>query len=141
MKGRNQLPRGLRNNNPLNIVKSSARWQGMTTRQTDSRFVQFLSLAYGFRAAFKLIYTYMHKYGLSNITQIIMRWAPPSENNTSAYVAKVSEMSGIHPTEPLDFYNKDQMIPLVRAMAYVENGRIIEGDSIREGYRLASLKN
>ena len=113
----------------------------MSTRQTDSRFVQFLSLAYGFRAAFKLIYTYMHKYGLSNITQIIMRWAPPNENNTSAYVAKVSEMSGIHPTEPLDFYNKDQMIPLVRAMAYVENGRIIEGDSIREGYRLASLKN
>lgn len=141
MKGRNQLPRGLRNNNPLNIVKSSVRWQGMTTRQTDSRFVQFLSLAYGFRAAFRLIYTYMHKYGLRNITQIIMRWAPPSENNTSAYVAKVSEMSGIHPTEPLDFYNKDQMIPLVRAMAYVENGRIIEGDSIREGYRLASLKN
>jgi len=109
----------------------------MRSQQTDKAFCQFMSLAFGFRAAFVLIHTYMRKYGLRNITQIIMRWAPPSENDTGAYVAKVCEMSGIHPLEELDFYNRDQMIPLVRGMAYVENGRIIEGDSIRKGYELA----
>lgn len=96
-----------------------------------------MSLAFGFRAAFVLIHTYMRKYGLRNITQIIMRWAPPSENDTGAYVAKVCEMSGLSSTEQLSFWNKEQMIPLVRGMAYVENGRIIEGSSIREGYRMA----
>lgn len=133
-----KAPRGLRNNNPLNIRHSASKWQGMTERQTDRLFVQFKSLAYGFRAAFKLILTYMTKYKLTNITQIIMRWAPPNENNTSAYVATVSRMSGIHPTEPLDFNNRDQMIPLVRAMAYMENGCIIDGDSIRQGYAMVN---
>lgn len=132
-----KAPRGLRNNNPLNIRHSASKWQGMTERQTDRLFVQFKSLAYGFRAAFKLILTYMTKYKLTNITQIIMRWAPPSENNTDAYVRKVCQMSHIGSLEPLDFNNEKQMHDLVQAMAYVENGVIIEGDSIRQGYRMA----
>ena len=132
-----KTPRGLRNNNPLNIRRSADRWQGLSAQQTDKAFFQFRTLAYGFRAAFKTIRTYMVKHGCTNITRIIMRWAPPNENNTSAYVAKVSQMSGIHPTEPLDFNDSGQMIALVRAMAYVENGVIIEGDSIREGYQMA----
>ncbi len=108
----------------------------MKEEQTDGQFVQFKSLAYGFRAAFKTIRTYMSKHGCRNITQIIMRWAPPSENNTSAYVAKVSELSGIHPLEPLVYDNQGMMQKLVQAMAYVENGVIIEGSSIRQGYEL-----
>lgn len=131
------LPRGLRNNNPLNIRKSKDKWVGLSAKQTDKSFFQFQSLAFGFRAAFVLIHNYMQKYRLTNITQIICRWAPPNENNTAAYVAKVCEMSGLTSVQPLSFWNRDHMIPLVRAMAYVENGCIIEGSSIREGYRLA----
>ena len=138
---KNTLPRGLRNNNPLNIRKNpNTHWQGQKTEQTDKAFVQFISLAYGFRAAFKTIRTYMTKYGCKNITQIIMRWAPPSENHTSAYIAKVSEMSGIHPLEPIDFNNGAMMKKIVQAMAYVENGVIVDGDSIEKGYQLA-IKN
>lgn len=131
------LPRGLRNNNPLNIRKSKDKWVGLASKQTDKSFFQFKSLSYGFRAAFVLIHNYMQMYRLTNITQIISRWAPPNENNTAAYVAKVCEMSGLSSVQPLSFHNRDHMLPLVRAMAYVENGCIIEGDSIREGYRLA----
>lgn len=88
---------------------------------------------------YRILRTYMTKYGCRNITQIIMRWAPPSENNTSAYVQKVSQMAKIHPLDRLDFGEEGQMIAIVRAMAYVENGVIIEGDSIRQGYRMATL--
>ena len=132
-----KTPRGLRNNNPLNIRRSKDQWQGLSAQQTDKAFFQFRSLAYGFRAGFKTIKTYMSKYGCRNITQIIMRWAPPSENNTDAYVRKVCQMSHIGSLEPLDFNNEKQMHDLVQAMAYVENGVIIEGDSIRQGYRMA----
>jgi len=144
------LPRGLRNNNPLNIRLSKTVWQGQTNSlhskdslpsggQGEASFCQFSSLAYGFRAAFRLIHTYMTKYGLRNITQIIMRWAPPSENNTSAYVHAVTEMSGINALETLDWHDEKQMVAVVQAMAYVENGRIIAGDSIHRGYRMAKM--
>ena len=131
------LPRGLRNNNPLNIIRSATKWQGMSETQTDKHFVQFKTLAYGYRAAFLLIRTYMRKYGLLSIEQIIRRWAPPSENNTAAYIRTVSEMSGIKRDAMLHWQNEAEMIALVQAMAYVENGRIVMGDSIREGYRMA----
>ena len=51
--------RGLRNNNPLNIVKSeNINWQGEVKPSTDPNFAQFETLEYGLRAAFKLLRTY-----------------------------------------------------------------------------------
>ena len=52
-------PRSLRNCNPLNIRKSSIRWTGAlpTEKQTDELYVQFKSLDYGYRAAWKMIQT------------------------------------------------------------------------------------
>jgi hypothetical protein len=35
------------------------------------------------------------------ITQTISAWAPPSENNTSAYIASVSAQTGLSPDTPL----------------------------------------
>ena len=45
------MTRGIRNNNPLNIRHSSDRWEGAREEQTDSAFVQFQTMAYGYRAA------------------------------------------------------------------------------------------
>ena len=48
--------RGLRNNNPLNIIKSeNINWQGEVKPSTDRNFAQFETLEYGLRAAFKLL--------------------------------------------------------------------------------------
>ena len=49
------MTRGLRNNNPLNIRHSKDKWQGTATTQTDRSFVQFESMAYGYRAAWKTL--------------------------------------------------------------------------------------
>lgn len=63
----------------------------MAEVQADRAFVQFKSLEYGWRAAFHLLTrTYYHKYRLYTIRTIIRRWAPSSENDTSAYIANVS---------------------------------------------------
>ena len=35
------LPRGIRNNNPLNIRRSKDQWKGLAEAQTDRAFVLF----------------------------------------------------------------------------------------------------
>ena len=96
------LPRGIRNNNPLNIRRTAKdQWKGMADAQSDRAFVQFKSLEYGWRAAFYLLTrTYYHKYRLYTIRMIIKRWAPPQENVTSTYIENVCRLTGIPPDEP-----------------------------------------
>ncbi len=100
------LPRGIRNNNPLNIRRTKDQWQGMRREQTDSAFCQFENLAYGWRRA------------------IVNKWAPPNENNSKAYVENVSRLTGIHPDEPLGIPSESpaRWIALGAAMAIQENG-------------------
>ena len=96
------LPRGIRNNNPLNIRRSKDQWQGLRATQTDAQFCQFETMEYGWRAAFMLLTrTYYHKYRLYTIRGIISKWAPHCENDTKAYVQNVSRLTGIGPDEPI----------------------------------------
>ena len=118
-------PRGLRNNNPLNIRRSKDQWKGMAEVQSDRAFVQFKSMEYGWRAAFYLLTrTYYHKYRLYTIRGIVSRWAPANENNTAAYIANVSRLTGIDPDEslgiPSDKPSRWMMVGM--AMAIQENG-------------------
>lgn len=84
------VPRGIRNNNPLNIRLTATRWVGMRANQTDKGFCQYNSMAYGWRAAFMLLFSYYHKHGLKTVRDIISRWAPPTDgNNTVDYIRRV----------------------------------------------------
>ena len=119
------LPRGIRNNNPLNIRRSKDQWKGLAEAQTDRAFVQFKSLEYGWRAAFYLLTrTYYHKYRLYTIRTIIRRWAPSNENDTNAYIANVSKLTGIDPDDPIGIPSESptRWIALGAAMAIQENG-------------------
>ena len=120
------LPRGIRNHNPLNIRRSKDQWKGLAEAQNDGAFCQFKSLEYGWRAAFYLLTrTYYHKYRLYTIRGIVSRWAPPQDNNdTSAYIANVSRLTGIDPDEPLGIPSEQpsRWMMLGVAMAIRENG-------------------
>ena len=119
------LPRGIRNNNPLNIRRSKDQWKGVSLTQNDPSFCQFESLEYGWRAAFYLLTrTYYHKYRLYTIRAIISKWAPPCENNSKAYVENVSRLTGIDPDEPIGIPSERpaRWIALGMAMAIQENG-------------------
>ena len=119
------LPRGIRNNNPLNIRRSKDKWKGLRAVQADAQFCQFETLEYGWRAAFYLLTrTYYHKYRLYTIRAIISKWAPPCENNSKAYVENVSRLTGIDPDEPIGIPSERpaRWIALGMAMAIQENG-------------------
>lgn len=119
------LPRGIRNNNPLNIRRSKDKWKGMRAVQSDAQFCQFESLEWGWRAAFWLLTrTYYHKYRLFTIRAIVQKWAPAIENDTKAYIANVSRLTGIDPDEPIGIPSDQpaRWIALGTAMAIQENG-------------------
>ena len=62
---KNNIPaRGLRNNNPLNIIKSkTVRWLGETNCESERIFCTFSSMTFGLRAALKLLRTYYQRHG------------------------------------------------------------------------------
>lgn len=122
------LLRGLRNNNPLNIRQSADRFVGEVQPSGDKAFKQFETMVYGYRAAFRILKNYINNYKCDTIRKIISRWAPATENNTTAYVMTVSSCAGISPDEPISADNREMMIRIVSAMSYVENG--VEADMV-----------
>jgi hypothetical protein len=120
------LPRGIRNNNPLNIRRTANdQWKGLRAQQTDASFCQFERLEYGWRAAFYLLTrTYYHKYRLFTIRAIISKWAPPNENLTETYIQNVSRLTGIPPDEPIGIPSDqpERWMAVGVAMAIQENG-------------------
>lgn len=117
------MSRGLRNNNPLNIrLSGTTRWQGEIRPSSDRSFCQFESMAYGYRAALKLLQNYSKLNGCHTIRTMVSRWAPPSENDTRSYIATVVKLTGIDPDKQINVSNKRQMCALVAAMSQVENG-------------------
>ena len=119
------LPRGIRNNNPLNIRRSKDLWMGLRAQQTDASFCQFETLEYGWRAAFYLLTrTYYHKYRLYTIRMIINKWAPPNENQTARYIENVCRLTGIAPDEPIGIPSDQpqRWMAVGRAMAIQECG-------------------
>lgn len=132
------IPRGLRNNNPLNIEKTKGGnpWQGEVVPSADPRFAQFTTIAYGYRAAFKLLNNYQRNYGLNTIREMISKWAPASENHTSNYVKTVSERADIHADSYIATTDRDTMVPIVAAMSRVENGVDADMNEVNAGWEL-----
>jgi hypothetical protein len=133
-------PRGIRNNNPLNIRKGDA-WLGMVDKPTDPEFVQFVEMVYGVRAAFIILHRYFTIYRIDTVEGIISRWAPPSENNTGSYIRRVCQRTGFSVREKLSFNNESNMIDLVDAMIGVECGCHIERSIIRQAYCMVTRQN
>jgi hypothetical protein len=145
------MSRGLRNNNPLNIRHSANKWQGARIAQTDKAFVQFTSMAYGYRAVWKILDTYCLTFKRErkayNVRNIIGRWAPPTENDTDAYVRAVVKLSGLGGNENMPrpkhyraFWEVDKLVRLIMAMTCVENGikwEEVDKEAIWQGYDLA----
>jgi hypothetical protein len=133
-------PRGIRNNNPLNIRKSADKWQGLSTLQEDREFFKFVSMEWGWRAAFVILCrTYYGKYGLKTIRDIVSRWAPAKENNTPAYIRHVSDYTGIGPNRDLGDpqTHPTNWLLIGYAMAVMENGKTLPPIPMIKGFALA----
>lgn len=138
-----KIARCIRNNNPLNIRRGTARWKGMSMRDDDEDFEQFETMAYGWRAAFILLgRTYYEKYHLNTIQKIISRWAPACENKTDAYMMYVAINVGINECDPLP---SPKLAPAIWmriawAMFEVEAGRKAANDPSNKELFFQSMK-
>ncbi|RPH29428.1 hypothetical protein EHN07_05690 [Buttiauxella warmboldiae] len=121
--------RGIRNNNPGNIEASELfEWQGQTGN--DGRFATFSSPEHGIRALGMNLLSY-HRRGLDTISKVISRWAPAQDNNdTSAYINKVSQALGVSPHERLDLTAPSVLSALSKAIIRHENGTIPFAESV-----------
>lgn len=130
------IPRGIRNNNPLNIRIGNT-WLGERNNPTDPAFEEFVSIEYGLRAAFCILRRYIRRYHKDTVPAIVSTWAPASENNTQRYIDIVCRRSGISPTQQIRFEDETTMCKLAEAMAFVECGQPIDGKKIEKGYSMA----
>lgn len=106
-----QAPLGIRNNNPGNLrpVGSSTGFQQFNTMQEGMAALDANLQSYG-------------QKGRDTIRKVISAWAPPSENDTEAYIATVSKRLGIPPDAQLDMNNPLTRQVLGSAIALHENG-------------------
>lgn len=136
------VPRGVRNNNPGNIDRTSTVWQG-EDRSPDAlrrepRFCAFGTPEAGFRALAKTLLTYQNKHGLRTVREIINRWAPPVENNTEAYITQVAREVGVGSREVVSLSKQVPLQRLVTAIARHENGGLFwDAAVIEAGVRQA----
>lgn len=133
----NKLPRGLRNNNPLNIRKGN-NWQGERQPQTDPAFEEFQTLEDGLRAGFIIIHNYLRKRPpINTVRAIISRWAPNNENNTAAYISTVCRRGALNADLPIKWEQKNVLCRLVWAMCWVELGQEVSFGRIENAYELS----
>ena len=135
-----KAPRGIRNNNPLNIRIGNC-WKGEVTIPTDKQFEQFTHMKWGVRAGFIILRNYIVRYKLKTIPEIISRWAPNNENDTAKYIEAVCKFSGFDRSYQFTWWARDDMYALFHAMCKVENGIDIEHKDVMQGYGLAIGEN
>jgi hypothetical protein len=120
------LPRGIRNNNPGNVRRSSDNWLGAAAQQSDAEYVQFIGPEYGLRAMGRILLNYSARHGLNTVAGIVSRYAPAHENPTNAYIANVSArlFPGVPPAvaAATRFDVAARLPELMRAMVIQEQG-------------------
>lgn len=115
-------PRGIRNNNPGNIINNGIEWKGLKPIQKDGVYYEFIEAKWGIRAMVVILRNYDTLHGLNTIAEIIGRWAPPIENDTLAYIDSVAIKMGLDPHDFIYVFNNKVMLELLKAIIFHENG-------------------
>lgn len=127
------VPLGLRNNNPGNLrpLSNGQKWLGEIEPDSVHGFSRFANVSWGLRAMITDLLGDIVKDGNSTIRKLITSYAPPSENDTQAYINRIVEFTG---------WNQDAKIPVTRAgiellthaMLRVELGNV-EAERLNQG--------
>ncbi|WP_262499904.1 lytic transglycosylase catalytic [Photorhabdus heterorhabditis] len=112
--------RGLRNNNPGNLNFVGQR--GATLESPGGRFARFETAFEGLRALSRQLTLYASR-GLTTIRDIITTYAPPSENDTEAYIAGMSKWLGVDQNAKLNLQDPQTLTAMMNGIIHHENGR------------------
>lgn len=118
------VPRGVRNNNPGNIIRNGIAWNGLLTQaqvqnngwEWDPVFCQFDTADNGLRALAKILMTYAAK-GIDTIQGLISTF---SATNQQAYVTNVSAALQVDPGKVINV--TQNIYPIMAAIIQQENG-------------------
>jgi hypothetical protein len=115
-------PRGIRNNNPGNLIYTNIKWTGKLPKDQnkDRRFEMFIAPEYGIRAMIKDLKHDIEK-GKNTVPTLISEYAPKFENNTAAYIQTVCKDLKVSQTAKL-LPSKNTLRLLVHSISRVENG-------------------
>lgn len=138
------VPKGYRNNNPLNVRFSTKNdWEGQLGRDKSGMCV-FCEMKYGIRAGIRLIAHYQLTYNKRAVKDIITRWTPKNANNTEAYIERVCEHMQCEPEFAPRFGQDDKLgdcCRMIQAMIMVENDGfrkdLCSWNTIRDAYTMA----
>ena len=138
---------GMRNNNPGNIKEVGENWQGMVPRalrNEDGRtFVQFSTMPWGIRAAYRVLRTYRDRHGLNTVRKIVNRWAPPgpeqSQTVVTNYMNAVARAAGVGPDDVLPDTPAKNRAVLTAKFAFENGGQMPSASDLAEGFELAGI--
>ena len=115
-------PRGIRNNNPgnLNFVHQPG---AVLEPGPNARFARFPTAEAGLAALRDQLRRYILRDGIDTVAGIIGKWAPPTENNTAAYIRGVAHALGVEPDTRLGPPSPRLLTGLMNAIIRFENGQ------------------
>ena len=92
-----RVARGIRNNNPMNIRRSTSAWRGKSEEPTDRQFEQFTGMTFGIRAGLYLLTRYVRDYHYEDIAAIVHHWCPDGDgaNSEENYVRWLTQTCDI----------------------------------------------
>jgi hypothetical protein len=143
--------RGFLNCNPGNMDRGEPPWNGeirdlahcanevQKGELVHGRFCVFVDAPHGIRAMVKNLWAYHDRLGCRTIRDYINRWAPPNENNTAGYIARVAASVGRGPDDQVDIHDLRILRAVVEGIISVEcAGNPYANDNvIDEGLALA----
>lgn len=111
------IPRPRRLNNP-----GALKFAGQPGAINVDGFALFPTRDAGMAAADAQLGLYGSKHGVRTLGDAIRRWAPPNENDTDAYIRRVSQASGIDPDASIDLTDQSIRARILPHMFAVEEG-------------------
>lgn len=111
-------------NNPFNIRYNNLnKWIGLIGETKG--FCTFDTLEHGYRAGIVLLCNYVYRKGLKDVSEIIKRFAPDSENDTRSYIRYVVGRLGTDCVVTYDDFSR-----LCCAMAWFETNSDLSTDMV-----------
>ncbi len=124
-------PRGIRNNNPGNILRAGQNWQGLSRDQPDGEFCKFIAPEWGLRALILVLRAYRRR-GVVTVRDIIRTYCPPThtfpngrtiKQDTGAYIRFVAGRLGVPEDATINVTSRVVLRLLLPAIVTKENGR------------------
>lgn len=112
-------PLGVRLKNPGNLrAIDGLNWLGKIG--SDQGFVIFDTVENGLRAMVVNLKNQQVMHGLRTVRGIISRYAPPSENDTAAYIKRICEAIHVGPDDQINLLDPEMLVKFAVAVIWHE---------------------